>query len=248
MHLTMWKREMTMKSTISLLLILLSTSLVFASDSTSVAYDSTTIDARSFDLEKIDEHKADSDFDYGSHPEAELSIWERIKLWFLNILQKLFYLGTGTPIGKVIIYILVISVLAYSIYRIIKTQTSKPIYANRSDDLPYNLHHEDIHEMDFDALIVKAISNNEFRLAIRLIYLYALKHLSDRELIDWQAGKTNHEYVSELKNENIRKGFNELSYYFDYAWYGDFKVDNQLFSSVNNTFINWKNNLGEKRS
>jgi len=236
------------KSIISLLLILFCNTLVLSNDSTSVNYDSTEIEARSFNLEKINEHKADEDFDYGSRPKAEQSIWERIKIWFQRILSKLFYFGTNTPIGKILIYILVISAMAYALYKLIKSKSPRPMYGLKSDDFPYSLHHENIHEMDFDDLINKAILKKEFRLAIRLIYLYALKHLADQELIDWQVGKTNHEYVSELKNENVKKGFDELSYYFDYAWYGDFKVDEQLFNSVNSTFEKWKNNLGEKRS
>jgi hypothetical protein len=67
--------------------------------------------------------------------------------------------------------------------------------------------------------------------------------LSDKHLIHWQAGKTNHDYVEELKPGELRTGLGELSFYFDYAWYGNFAINEQTFGRVENTFADWRKKI-----
>ncbi|MDX1628483.1 MAG: DUF4129 domain-containing protein [Fulvivirga sp.] len=232
-----------MRSTISLLACLFVVINCWAYDSTSVQVDSSNVEIRNFDQEKINEHQADDEFDYGNRAEAELSLWERIKRWFMKLIQNLFYLGTNTPVGKIIIYLLCIAVAIYAIIKILKLKSRRLFHSDPQDTLGYDLHHENIHEMNFDELIEQAINEKNYRLAIRLIYLYALKHLSDRHLIDWQPGKTNHDYVNELSDNNLKPGFDALSYYFDYTWYGHFEVSFKLFNKVSSTFDQWKGSL-----
>jgi len=237
-------RKMMRKSIINFLLLsTLLSSTVFAQDSTKIVYDSTKIEVRHFDQSSIDEHKADSDFDYGLRPEAELTLWQRFKIWLKKLLSDIFYFGTTTPIGKIILYILLAAAIIYAVYKLSTIGSRKLFYGENGKGLDYDLYHEDIHEMDFDKLIKEAIQQKNYRLAIRLIYLNALKYLSDQHLIDWQPGKTNFDYVNELEQEKLKPGFNELSYYFDYAWYGDFAVTKNLFEKVNNTFDSWKKEL-----
>jgi hypothetical protein len=56
----------------------------------------------------------------------------------------------------------------------------------------------------------------------------------------WEQGKTNHEYVNELRVPELKEPFSQLSYYFDYAWYGNFDVNRDLFERVNNIFNHLK--------
>jgi hypothetical protein len=100
----------------------------------------------------------------------------------------------------------------------------------------YQVFHENIHEMDFDKLIQKSVDNNQFRLATRLVFLYALKLLSDKHLIEFQSGKTNHDYVDELSLQELKPGLSELSYFFDYAWYGNFPVSDKQFQKIKSVF------------
>ena len=107
----------------------------------------------------------------------------------------------------------------------------------------YQVFHENIHEMDFDTLIREATERNEYRLATRLVFLYALKILSDKQLIDFKPGKTNHDYVEELPKGDLKTGLNELSFYFDYAWYGNFSINENQFQKVKQTFTFWKDKV-----
>lgn len=243
-----WKgvRYRMMKNIISLILLIAgSAAIAQSSNSTRVKYDTSEVKVRHFDQQAVDEYKANKEFDYGTQPKADLTLWQRFKIWLSEVLRGIFYFGTETPIGKVIVYIIIGAVLVYTIMKILKIDTSGMFLPGpkQSSLLDHGLHHENIHEMDFEALITEAIQNKDYKSAIRLNYLWALKKLSDRDLVHWVPGKTNHEYVSELTGTAAREGFNDLSYYFDYAWYGDFSVDENLYKKVSTIFSNWNAQL-----
>jgi hypothetical protein len=46
--------------------------------------------------------------------------------------------------------------------------------------------------------------------------------------------------VNELRVPELKEPFSQLSYYFDYAWYGNFDVNRDLFERVNNIFNHLK--------
>ena len=99
---------------------------------------------------------------------------------------------------------------------------------------------ENIHEVDFEKRINDALAKLEYREATRLLFLHALKILSDKDLIHWEPGKTNHDYINELESEKLKPGFNDLNYFFEYAWYGHFDVNESVFTKAQNTFNNWR--------
>lgn len=231
-----------MKNIIKYCLFLLPT-ICWSADSTNFAIDTTQVEERHFNETEIEAHKADSDFDYGLRAQEELSLWDRFKIWLGKILQKLFYFGTETPIGKIIVYLLVAAVFIYAVYKLSTIRSSSLFYGKKGEGLDYDLYHENIHQMDFEKLIDEAVSNKNYRLAIRLIYLFALKKLADQQSIDWQPGKTNFDYVRELSEPQLKEGFHNLSYYFDYSWYGDFEVNQPLYTKVEDIFNRWKTNL-----
>ena len=57
---------------------------------------------------------------------------------------------------------------------------------------------EDIHETDLEALLKKAITNKDYRLAIRYYYLISLRELSNKKIIAYHKEKTNSEYIFEI--------------------------------------------------
>lgn len=87
--------------------------------------------------------------------------------------------------------------------------------------VPYETHAENIHELNFNALLDEAVRQQDYRRAIRLYYLRALKQLSDKALIDWQPGKTNHRYIRELQAQALRLDFEKITALFEYVWYGE---------------------------
>ena len=91
---------------------------------------------------------------------------------------------------------------------------------------------EDIHDVDLNSLLKRALEAKDSRLAIRYYYLLLLKKLSEKELIKYDKDKTNSEYFFEIKKEEIKKDFSYLSYIYTYVWYGEFLLNEMDFKRV----------------
>jgi hypothetical protein len=106
---------------------------------------------------------------------------------------------------------------------------------------------EDIHQLDFDQLLKKSVEAKNYREAVRWIYLFALRKLSDRELIQWTPGKTNHDYLNELSATPFGRTFQNLSYYFEYIWYGNFDIPPNLYTKVETAFQDLTDQLKQNK-
>jgi hypothetical protein len=209
-------------------------------DSTRVVNDSTYVHAKNFDGKIVDELKSDPDMQYKEPPSAAESLWERILRWFLEIIEAIFSKATNTGWGVILTYIVGITLIVILIMMIFKVNAFKVLYSAKGAAVKGDAFHENIHEMDFDSLIREAVEQQDYRKGVRLLFLYALKILADKHLIRWEPGKTNHEYVGEVEHPELKAGLDDLSYYFDYAWYGNFKVTSEIFQQAQSVFSNWK--------
>ncbi|NOT75016.1 MAG: DUF4129 domain-containing protein [Cyclobacteriaceae bacterium] len=206
--------------------------------------DSTIIEARSFDQKKLDELKNDDDFDYRQPPTVAESIWTRFLEWLYQMFGWIFRSAVSTSWGRVFLYLLGIGLVVLIVLLLLKVDALRIFYSGSDKGaLNYQTVEENIHEMDFDKLIQQALDKKEYRHGVRLTFLYALKLLSDKQHVDWRPGKTNHDYTQELKKTDLKIGFSELSFYFDYAWYGDFNVNETMYERVKLIFDNWRKRI-----
>lgn len=102
---------------------------------------------------------------------------------------------------------------------------------------------ENIFEMNFEKEIQQAISNENYRLAVRLMYLRTLKDLSNRNLINYTHEKTNSDYLFHLAGSPYYKNFFGLTRSFDYTWYGKFPLSKEGFLTIQNHFSNFQQQL-----
>jgi hypothetical protein len=205
--------------------------------------DSTVISERSFNEKQLQDLKDDPDMNYEQPPTIAETLWDRFWAWILDFLDSLFDKAIHTNWGQVILYILGIALIIILVMMILKVDAFRMISSAQSSGANLNGIHENIHEMNFDKLLSDATGQQDYRRGIRLLFLYALKILADRHLIQWESGKTNHEYVEELQHKDLRIGLNELSFYFDYAWYGNFHITADTFKKVENMFNQWRSNV-----
>ena len=96
------------------------------------------------------------------------------------------------------------------------------------DPLDYDVQEDTIYGVDFEAGISEALSQKDYRQAVRLLYLQTLKQLSDAGHIDWQPSKTPSQYVREYG----QKAFAELSQHFIRVRYGNFEATEELFQEM----------------
>lgn len=211
----------------------------YADDAANTRSDDAVIAKRTFDENAIETLKADPDLNYKEAPTVGESLWERLKKWLLELFFSIFDQVATTSWGRLLIYLIGLAAVVYVVMMLLRVNAFRMLFSKPSATR-YQVFEENIHEMDFDALVREALQQQDFRRAIRLRFLHALKLLSDRELIQWQPGKTNHDYATELNDQHLKPGFNALNYYFDYVWYGNFGASRALFDQAQDTFSSWR--------
>ena len=101
------------------------------------------------------------------------------------------------------------------------------------------------HVEDFDALINEAINQKSFSLAVRYLYLKALKELNQKELIVVKEAKTNYDYLQELRGHPVEQTFDRLTYFHEYVDYGEFEIDEPRFHKIKEVFDTFLRRLHE---
>lgn len=228
------------------ILILLTFSCISSYAQQAVAVDSTatvvssntllkdkqsSVDFRVPEKNKIREYKNDSRFKY-NEPERGLSLWDKIKFWFFNLLNDLLGSVSRTGIPGVIVIIVIVLLICLIILRIAGVDYRKILGKKEIDTPEIDIYTENVHQMNFESLIANALKNKDYRLAVRFLYLKNLKQLSDKEIIDWKANKTNYSYQYEISNSSLRSKFLETTLIFDYIWYGEFPVSENSFEEI----------------
>ena len=210
------------------------------------AADTISITQRKFSEEEIEKLKSDTDLNYEQPPTVVETLWDRFKQWLGWLFASLFDTASTTGIGKILLYIMAAVVIIIVIMTFLKVNAFKVFYSGADQAKQnYSVFHENIHEMDFDKLIHEAVEKGQLRHATRLVFLFALKILSDKHLIDFNPGKTNHDYVEELSSPELKTGLNELSFYFDYAWYGNFSITEAQFNKIRTVFNEWRSKVSK---
>jgi len=209
------------------------------SDSLSVKIDGTQITTRQFS-KNLTEKYSDTDFDYDTmEGEAENFILVAIA-WFLNKIFDVFGIELSPEaynLLKIFVYIIIILFVLYIVIRML-VGTEASSFFNRKSTMvaPLNIQEEHIENIDLDTYIQDAISENNYRLAIRYMYLKTLKQLSLHNYIDWHFDKTNSDYYTEIKNTQLKEGFKKVSYVYDYVWYGEFYLEEKGFNNARKDF------------
>lgn len=90
----------------------------------------------------------------------------------------------------------------------------------------------------YDTLIKKAISEQNYRLAIRYLHLQTLVKLADKNLVKTGTEKTNYQYLNELRqaNSQLAQIFSGLTHTYEYIWYGEYQITEANYLSLANSF------------
>ncbi len=141
-------------------------------------------------------------------------------------------------IGDAIVYILIAVAVALVNIILFRSNLRGLFFKAKSRAaITFDAIDENIHELNFPALIAAAEENADYRRAVRLQYLWLLKRLADSETIDWKLNKTNRDYAHEIKDKALKRDFRRLSMIFDYVWYGDTTVDEESYSRTKELFM-----------
>lgn len=93
--------------------------------------------------------------------------------------------------------------------------------------------------VDYNRLLNTAINKKDYRLATRYLYLQSLQKLIIAGAITYSQDKTNHQYLMEINNQPYRQEFSLLTLHYEYAWYGDFLMEETGFTILEKKFISF---------
>lgn len=181
--------------------------------------------------DRLRELQNDRDYQYGrdapppENPLARFWAW----LW-----RKIGEFLSSKAYQNVWQYVMLAAIAGVVIYLLMKAEVLGFLFPKRaqSGQLNYENLAENIHTIDFGTAVEEAVSQRNYRLAVRLRYLQTLKTLADLNAIRWQVNKTNWQYVNELKGGPVEGEFITLTKKFERIWYGDFPIDESIYKEA----------------
>ncbi|WP_053992317.1 DUF4129 domain-containing protein [Mangrovimonas sp. TPBH4] len=217
-------------------------------DSLTVRTDDSPLTVKHISAEDLVKYSEDSDFSYVETPEEENAVGDflqSIQSFFIDmlrsILEAIFGVGQATGILNFILQAfpyLVFATIVFLFSKFFLKVKSNNIISGQSNP-PTVKFSEDEHIIkneDIQVLIQKAISQNNYRLAIRYHYLQSLKNLSEQQIIDWKQQKTNEDYIKEISQDQLKNEFTTITRIYDYVWYGEFPIDDIKFGTLSTVF------------
>jgi len=102
---------------------------------------------------------------------------------------------------------------------------------------------DDIFEISYPKEINKAVTSGNYRLGVRLMFLQLLKNLSEKNIIEYTQDRTNFDFLLQLHQSSYYKDFFRLTRNYEYAWYGQFDINKDAFSSIKSDFETFNRRL-----
>jgi len=217
-------------------------------DSIIIPFDENQVlETRDFGGDLTEKYNGD-EFDYSSQEGEAQNLLKRFLNWFFNWIDKSFGINIPPYTMKIIewlIYILMGCLIVYLFIRFFSGENFSAVFTKKATSiLDINLSEDHIENVDLDTLIKSALDEKDYRLAVRYQYLRILKILSQKGLIDWNYEKTNSDYQREIEGDHLKSGFKDVSYLYDYIWYGEQEIDGLKYETVESRFTTLKNSIG----
>lgn len=200
---------------------------------------------RSFDSTNLQNFKNNKEFLYDLPPPKNL-IPNSFLEWLIHKIESLLsglFLKEYSFLFKYIFGIFLLYFVIKQLYNANFTGIFYKQTGKKQKTILYDFETEHIDSINFNDLIKKALENKNFKQAVRLYYLKTLKHLSDKQLINWQLNKTNSDYMVEMKNNPKFLIFKQLTHLFEHVAYGNFLINEYEFLSIENKFIEFNNQV-----
>ncbi|MCC2547071.1 DUF4129 domain-containing protein [Hymenobacter sp. BT175] len=185
--------------------------------------DTTTLTIRRPAAGQLAALRSDRELQYAPEPaKPATSAWQRFWQRFFSRMQRPVTGTAGSKGWNYVLYAALLVLLVFVILQLLDLDLTAAFgRAPRRLPLAYTAEHENIHELDIPTLLTEAEARGDYRLAVRLGYLGALKQLTDQGLLQWQPDKTNAHFLAELPAGPLRQAFAVVARQFEFAWYGE---------------------------
>lgn len=156
-------------------------------------------------------------------------------------------LNVNEGIVKTVVITLIILVALFVIYGLFRNmgadkKIQKSVYMGTDmlDDASENLD-----KTDLEKLLDNALSQNDYKSAVRIYYLMVLKSMWQKKLLHWRKEKTNGDYLAELYGGSWFDNFRTSTLHFETTWYGNRDLRAPDFEKLQNSYVSVLNKLKE---
>lgn len=189
------------------------------------------------------------EFNYEIKTGESQNLIARFLSWLSRGLNDIFGVNISPEAFKFLqylIYFLMGGLVIYLIIRLLVNEKFNTIFTKKARSIiDIDLAEQYIESLDLDTLLQGALEDKNYRLAIRYHYLRVLKRLSQANIIEWHFDKTNSDYQNEITKPNLKSGFKEVSYLYDYIWYGEQSIDENSYETANSSFQSLNNSIAQ---
>jgi hypothetical protein len=180
---------------------------------------------------KVDKYLADADYQYANNPEY----WVKDKVQN-NPGSSGFWNFLTNKVFQWFLFLLVIAVIIYGIILLAKENSFK-WFSRRSAEPQLNEPDSILGgPIDYDEAIRKYQAEGNYRFAIRYLYLRLLHFASEKNIISIRSAMTNTEIGQAFGKHPLASQFRYLATAYEYIFFGDFKVNEQIFDRLNAQF------------
>ncbi len=220
-----------------LMLYSLSGSAFAQQDSALNALQEVPVMPRQFSADTL-QQLADSDaFNYFQEKAKTYSLLDQIGYWIADMLDALFSTRENRSAIRYFIYGIAAIIISFIVMKLMGIEPTQGIYRRATKHkIDAKIIEEELELEDFPAAIQSALQKNDYRLAVRYSYLFLLKKMDEKAVIEWNEHKTNHELELEVTEPSLRKDFEKATYVFERIYYGAFQIEPALYEKAKATF------------
>lgn len=141
-----------------------------------------------------------------------------------------------TGLGKLILVVLLISIFAFIIHRLMIANHDARLKANIENQFSLEYIEENLDKSDIDKYLNLALEGSDYRIATRLLFLKSIKNLNQLGLITWRKDKTNNDFLNEMRSHQHYRIFRDLTLAYEIVWYGEHDVKPSEFEHIQEGF------------
>jgi len=205
---------------------------LFASDISVVG--SSHVVVRQPDSKFVDSYRSQKEFNY-TLPPLDTNYLKQLWEYLLKRFRILVNLTAAMPL---ILKILMWGSAIFFLFIVItKTRLYKLFYSDREIESPdFKFSNSDDQSIDFDEAIRLQMAQQQYRLAIRLLYLKVINQLRIKEIIHYSKEKTNVDYLRDLTNDDLKSRFYAITSIYNHVWYGDIEIAEDQYLRFEKSF------------
>lgn len=139
-------------------------------------------------------------------------------------------------VSYVLIAIVLLALVLFIVYTAQGVKTNTQLETSKISEERLQEIEENPFENDLERMIYEALQSKNYKLAIRLQFIYVVRLLSENGLINWKKHKTNSAYARELRKHAFSSKYNHLNLLFEHVWYGNWDLNAKVLKEINGSF------------